>query len=431
MMPGVEPCAPLAAWPAMLRYGLAHFGKSLFWYGSELLFAFYLTEVAGLSAGVMGWVLAAGLLVSAAIDILVGARLGRWLRGVSGAGQVQLVGAVSSSGAAILLFGCALLPSYLRLAAVIVCSIGFRIGYSFYDIPQNALMSLGALNSGTRTRLASLRYIFSGFAALAVAAMLPWFLQPDDAGMRLARYLAGAVLVSCVAIASAVLLANSLRHAGDCTTVSIHPNAAKQPLSTTIRMLLVLMFVISLAGPTFSKLEPYFAAFTLRDPWLGSGIAIAVAIGMTVAQPLWNWAGRWLDRRDLLMATAGAVVVTAALFLATASARPGLTLATALAYGAASGGLGMALWAAFADVVAQGAQGQEGWAYGLFTASSKVALGLGGVMIGAVLTQIDYRGADSDALVQMMVVPSLFAGAACMLIVWWRKALSIKHAQRK
>lgn len=55
-------------------YGSAHLGKSLFWYASELLFAFYLTELVGLPASRMGLVLAIGLLVSAAID-LVAARL--------------------------------------------------------------------------------------------------------------------------------------------------------------------------------------------------------------------------------------------------------------------------------------------------------------------------------------------------------------------
>ncbi|WP_213978950.1 hypothetical protein [Sphingomonas sp. dw_22] len=28
-----------------VRYGAAHFGKSLFWHASQILFAFYLTEI--------------------------------------------------------------------------------------------------------------------------------------------------------------------------------------------------------------------------------------------------------------------------------------------------------------------------------------------------------------------------------------------------
>ena len=59
------------------RYGLGHYGKGLFWHSSELLFAFFLTEQAGLPPVWMGTVLIAGILSSAGIDLLVGRALRR------------------------------------------------------------------------------------------------------------------------------------------------------------------------------------------------------------------------------------------------------------------------------------------------------------------------------------------------------------------
>lgn len=56
-------------WSATAVYGAAHYGKSLFWYGGEVLFAFFLTEVAGLTPAHMAGVLAIGFLISAIFDL--------------------------------------------------------------------------------------------------------------------------------------------------------------------------------------------------------------------------------------------------------------------------------------------------------------------------------------------------------------------------
>ena len=46
-----------------LPYALAHASKTLFWTASDIYFAFYLTQVCGLSPWTMGFVLAASYLV--------------------------------------------------------------------------------------------------------------------------------------------------------------------------------------------------------------------------------------------------------------------------------------------------------------------------------------------------------------------------------
>jgi hypothetical protein len=66
-------------WRSTAVYGLAHFGKSLLWYSSEILFAYSLTKYVRLSAPRMGVVLAAGFLVSALLDVVIGAGLQRQL----------------------------------------------------------------------------------------------------------------------------------------------------------------------------------------------------------------------------------------------------------------------------------------------------------------------------------------------------------------
>jgi Na+/melibiose symporter-like transporter len=185
------------------------------------------------------------------------------------------------------------------------------------------------------------------------------------------------------------------------------------------------MFVVTFAAPTFSKVEPYFAAFVLRDPILGSGIAMAVAFGMTIAQPIWGMIARRCSRTSMILITAASIALVAAQFFITVEIGGRALLAGAVAFGAAGGGLGFAIWAAFADVVANRAKGKAAWCYALFSASSKVSLAVSGFALGLTLSRIDYRGADSEWLLGIMIVPSILAGIICIVVISrWRRMAS-------
>ncbi len=413
-------------WRSTGVYGCAHYGKSLFWYASELLFAFFLTEVGGVPAGQMGLILALGLLASAVIDVGVGTRLSHVLPGAAGAGRLQFVGAGASAASMMLMFACYWLPDSVRLGGVLAASLAFRASYALYDIPQNSLLSLATQGDRARTTVAATRYMFSGLAALTVAATIAPLLGSGSAPERALLFCQIGLGLSAVAIVSAWLLARAV--GADRAGLDRAGRAGERPgpLSPDIRLLVGLMFVVSMAGPTFSKMEPYFAAFVLRDPLVGGGVAMAVPAGMALSQPLWGLlALRW-SRASLLAAAAAMVVLASALFFLVAGAGTLAVLAGALLFGAGSGGLGMAIWAGFADAVARDGAGRAEWAYALFTASAKASLALSGLAIGLTLGQIDYRGDESELLVRVMVLPSILAGGLCVLIAsGWR--LSIRR----
>lgn len=409
-----------SARPATLIYGFAHYGKSLFWYGSELLFAFFLTEVGGIAADRMGFVIAAGLLVSAGIDVAVGSRLSRVLPSAARAGRVQLVGAASSAASMLLMFACYWLPVQVRLPAALGVSLVFRVSYALFDIPQNSLMSLATDTVKARTNLASVRYIFSGLASLTVATWLPRLLQPGTADDRALRFCVMALAFSAVAIVSAAMLARALKTDHSDNRLGNVLSKQSAALNDEIRLLLFLMFIISLAAPVFSKVEPYYAAFVLRDPLMGGGVVVAVSIGMIAAQPIWSLLARRLSRSTLIGTTAAGIALAATAFLFARACGSAALIVTALLFGAASGGVGMAMWAAYGDAVSQHAPRREAWAFGLFTAAAKVSLAVSGLSLGLLLARIDYRGADRGILLSVMVVPSIIAGGLALALLSWR-----------
>lgn len=411
---------------ATAAYGLAHYGKSLFWQSGEILFAFFLTEVGGLPARDMGFVLAASLLVSAAGDVALGASFRRVLAAMDRACRVQLAGAAASSIALLLLFASHWVPGPGRLAFALSVSVLFRLAYAFYDLPQNAMLSTATANDAARTRVSAIRLFGSGAATLTVALLIAPLLLGKDAGDRSLRFCLMAVGFGVVSVSSAWLLTRAMktiaaRTAPDAAAAPPPPGDARLLLAA-VWPLVGLMFVVSLATPVFSKIEPYFAAFVLRDPVTGSGVMSAVALGSTLSQPLWVALLRGRSRAASIAVAAGALMLSSAAFYLLAPGGGIAAIACGAAFGASNGAVTMTLWAAFADTVARRAPDQASLGYALFTGAAKLALAIGALAIGAVLAAVDYRDADRLLLVTAMTVPPLAGGALCLLVSGVRMA---------
>jgi Na+/melibiose symporter-like transporter len=416
--------------PTYWRYGFAHFGKSLFWYTSELLFAYYLSEVCQLPARAMGAVLAVGFLAGAVADLWVGMAFAGRLTSAGGAARLQAFGAAASAATLTLLFAGASLTLDARLPYVLVVGLAFRVAYAIYDLPQNALLTLATDSLDQRVRYSSLRLFFSGAASLAVAASTGPLLSTVIPLDRPLRYIALALAWSAVGLWSAWRLSRGLwPHAADPA-----PRAARRPLLQAlvppreVRPLLGLFFFVSATASVFGKVEPYYASFVIRAPFWGGAILMAMSGATALSQPLWSMLAPRLGHRRLLMLCSGLTIGASLMFVAWARI-PAVALALAALIGAANGGVGAILWARFADAVARAPAGRRGAAYGLLTAAIKVALGFSGLLIGEVLARIDYRGGQSDVLSLLMAFAAM-SGAAVVLASSWREPRS-SGAQRK
>ncbi|MEQ7156454.1 MFS transporter [Brevundimonas aurifodinae] len=410
-------------WRETSVYGSAHLGKSLFWYASELLFAFYLTELVGLPASQMGMVLAIGLLVSAAIDLIVARVLDSQMMTAAGAAALQFKGSILCAIAFASIFLGFWIPPDLRFAYALATGLAFRTAYAIYDLPQNALMALATSDAASRDRVAATRIWFSGIATLMVAgAVGPLIAGRDEATAWL--YFGLAVGIAGPAILSAGLLARVVRGTGTAKPVGVSSEPRRRLAPPPLFWILIaLMFLTSLATPLFSKVEPYFAAYSLASPSWGGVIVVAMALGITLGQPIWNALTGRLSRAAVLGVGALTQAVGLGVFWALAPAAPAALAASAFVFGVGNGGVGMVLWGGFSDVVARFTQpGGAGRAYGLFTATAKVALALGGLGLGAALQIMDYRDGDADGLLLLMIVtPGLGAlGCLALALAWER-----------
>ena len=373
----------------------------------------------------MGVVLAIGLLVSAGIDLLVGGRFADRLSDIGRAARLQFVGSICCALAFAGVFLGFWIPDGARFAYAVGAGLIFRLAYAVYDLPQNALMALATDDAAGRDRVASTRIWFSGAATLLVALSVGPLIA--GRGVEAATlYIALAVAIAVPAIASAGLLARTLSRS-PLGRSPAPPDPALRKRERPPRLfwlLLGLMVVTSLATPIFSKVEPFFAAFVLRSPTWGGVIVTAMALGITLGQPVWTLLCARFSRITTLVVSAMLQVVALSAFWLLSTAHPLGLAGAAFVFGLGNGGVGMVLWAAFSEVVATAGKGREGLAYAVFTAVAKVSLGLGSLVLGAVLGGFDYRNADSEGLAELMTaIPAVGALLCLVIAVVWLSAI--------
>ncbi|MBV2150082.1 MFS transporter [Sphingobium sp. AS12] len=400
------------SWETTLAYGFAHLGKSLFWYTSELLFAYFLTEFVGLSIHHMGAVLATGFLIGAAVDLVVGFGLERRLTTASSASHIQFVGAILCSASLIAVFLGASMPMEFRFGYALAAGIVFRLGFAAYDIPQNALMALATVDTHGRMRIASTRIWFSGAATLIVAFTVGPLIARRDQPEAVSFLLGLAVLFAIVAIGSAWLLLHLLRDQRPEArpgTVAAFPRVR---LPADFWLLLLVMAATSIFTPAFGKLEPYFATYALRSAWWGGVVVILMAAGIVVGQPVWLHLCTRMAGGLVMLLNALLQIVALTAFWLIGPAHPIASAVAAFMFGLGNGGVGMVQWAAFSETVTRLGPSRTGFSYGLFAAAGKLSLAVGSLLLAAVLAPIDFRGPDgADLIILMVAIPGV--GALC------------------
>lgn len=404
------------SWLGNAVYGFAHFGKSLFWYSGELLFAYFLTEFVGLTAVQMGLILAAGFLVSAVVDVMTGTLFRSTLSNPRSASRLQLSGAIACSFSLILVFLGAWLPTDVRFVYSLVAGLCFRLSFALYDVPQNALMALATNDFASRQRLASIRIWFSGIATLVAAAMVGPLvnLHRSESGPFFVFWLS--TLFAIMATASAWRLNQLLRDYDVDEIMSPAQDSAKGIRFAEFWLLLFVMLVTALFTPLFTKLEPYFATYVLRSAVWGGVVVISMALGIVAGQPIWLRLSHHIPHGVLMIVTAALQIVGLTAFWLLGASDPLLSAMCAFIFGLGNGGVGMAQWAAFSETVARIGPARAGISYGLFSGIGKLALAIGGLVLAGVLARIDLDGPTASGLVWFMtLLPGI--GAICVVFV--------------
>lgn len=382
-----------------VTYNGAHYGKSLFWYTSEFLFGFYLAEIYGISPDTLGLLLFVFLIWDAFTDPILGIFLTRRRSSTRALIKYQLYGAILCAATFSLMFSkptTEAVPAWLYAA---VAGLLFRTAYTIYDVPQNVLFHRLARSDSERLIFSSLRAALSSFASLCVSGVAFLILAQSTLAGQAIGFTVSAIGFSVLALLTALLLRVFVK-LDTAETPPRKPSAAApasaQPIfsqfDTQIILVLAAGFFLALGWPLFGKLIPFFAKYVL-DSAASTGLLIAiVSIAGFVSQPLWMAIGTSLRRASILKITTAAVMVAGTLF--GLASQQGLLVASILTglFAATTSAVGMLSWAILADTLAQpdNTHKNDVLAFGAFSFSAKLALGVGGLLVGSLLDVAQY-----------------------------------------
>lgn len=403
---------------ALTIYGFGHFGKSLLWISSVLIFAFYLTEVAGFHPARMGWVLALSLVVNAASDWLIGRAAGRHVTTVRAATRLQFAGSVMAGLCFVLFAQTAAISPDLRTAYAIATLVLFRLGYSLYDVPQNAMLGLVAGNDGDRSQIAAARYAAAGLANIAVTVCLSIWIVQIDGPRQEDVFALVAVFYAAVAICSALMVTIYFSQA-PAQPVGTAPGRLPPPTDSIRLLPPILAFgsilIYSTLMPVFTELKVYLAAFAFPPGTGALGFLLCSALGQVLAQPVWARIGRRRSLVSLYRLAALAVILAGSTFGLLGAAGVPWVLLAAFLFGAASSGLLMAIWSVMGHVA--GTDPDRALAqFGQFTSCSKLAQAASIMMIGQILALSEYRTGTLTVVIAAMAASVVLTGASCLVL---------------
>lgn len=412
-----------------LAYGLASFGKALLWNASSLLFIFFLTEAVDLAPDVAGSMIGASLVLNAMADLLIGRWMTRFVSNAAAAARAQFYGSLLAGLCFVLFTYAGRMPQEARLIYTIAALMAFRIAYALYDVPHNTYFALASSSDSDRFGLASIRYIASGAATLFLTGVTASWVR--HTGLHHMGKISAAsgpdfflISLTLVTLSCGFAFLLSRHHAHEASSsvdtpapAEFSPSEAATKPSPAYLYLIAAMMCVSGTGPFFDKLEPYFTAYAAPDAVSALGFMTFVALGKLLSQPLWAWRTRHQAPEPLYTLTALFLAAACIAFFTLSRLTPPLTLTIGLLYGAAGGGVSMYTWGLFAKAVASDAAQATKW-FGLFTFGAKLAQAAAVYAVGMGLERIPYRaaGQGGDAIVALMVLPSL-AGALVIAVI--------------
>lgn len=421
------------SWKERFGYAIGDFSTNLIWVAITTYLTFFYTDIAGISAGIIGTMLLVTRLLDGVVDIGIGVMVDR-TRSVHGKARPWIKWMCVPFGLSVMVLFTA--PNLGPVGSVAYAAITYFIVtviYSALNIPYAVLNSLMTQDPYQRSMINVTRGVLSmcGGVLISVLALpLVQALGGGKMGWSLAFVMIG--------ILSPLLLLITYKT----TRERVKPVVVQKQIPLRIGLkallrnrywLLVVVFttLLFLSSGISGALNIYYAQYILHNPSLVGALALAglvpILLGMIGAAPLIK---RWGKRNTVLLgmciSLVGALLVliqpSSLEMILISTVLKTLGIAPAVATGAAM----------LADTVEYGewktGARTEGLIYSGSSLASKIGTGLGGAVVGWALAWGGYIGGvdvqSASALLAIKVlflyVPIVIAALQVVLMMMYR-----------
>lgn len=376
--------------PRIAAYHIAHTGKSLLWTAADMLTLYMLIAVCRMDPGSAGAAFLIGLAANAVADLAAGIWLDRARAGVT----TIAMAALATSAVA---FPLTIVAGSSGFFPVLLAMLLFRVAYSFYDVPHNALLSRLSDSGRTAMALSRGRAVGTGVAGVIVCLLLR--IGPRDASAVI-------VTVCVLALAGLVLGFAVVPLLRDRPAPASPAASPRQPGLPPVFLIgsIVGIVALGLIGKALLHLPAELPHAALAD------ILLLLTVGRMAASlvPL-DRASGWVDRHGLAAAYLASAVVAV-------TVGRNVQVLAVLLLGFASGLTNLLAWAKLPSLV-RSAQG-----YGTFTMANKLALGAAGMTMAALLGIAPLY--TSSGFRQVAIIAALLCVLAAILFGVARRGLT-------
>lgn len=410
----------------IVGYAMGDVANNVAFQMTSLFLMVYMTDIAGVSAGIAGAIYGVTKVWAGVTDLVAGNTVGRrqtrhgrlrpWLIWVSPFLAIALVGLFSTPAA---------LGPMATVAWILLFDAAFQLCYSFVNIPYGSLSAAMTENATDRSRLAGARSIGGAVTGVVLSMILsPQFQDTTADGIRL-KFTIATLALAVVALALYWVCFRSIREVVPAGTGTVTLGTTLAMVRRNRPLLVLCVGAMFLLGGSFTMnaVMMYYA----RDVVGGAGyftlLFLLQTVGTILIASVISRVSERFGKRNgyvglALLAVAGLAVVG----LAPAGNLP-LALLAFLLYGIGFGGTNALMFSMQADTVDYGewrtGTRAEGGAYSFLSFVRKTGQGIGGFLGGGIIAAFGYiSGApdQTDQAVQGIKVAAGWAPAALCLI---------------
>lgn len=412
----------------ILGYAMGDVANNVAFQMTSLFLMVYMTDIAGVSAGIAGAIYGVTKIWAGVTDLFAGNTVGRrqtkhgrlrpWLIWVSPFLAISLVALFSTPAA---------LGPMATVAWILLFDAAFQLCYSFVNIPYGSLSAAMTENATDRSRLAGARSIGGAVTGVVLSLILsPQFENTTADGIRLKFTIATLILAAAALVLYWVCFRN--------TKEVVPAGTGTVTLRTTMSMvrhnkplIILCLGALFLLGGSFTMnaVMMYYA----RDVVGGAGyftlLFVLQTVGTILIASMISKVSERFGKRNgyvglALMAVLGLVIVGL-----TPTGNLPMALLAFFLYGVGFGGTNALMFSMQADTVDYGewktGTRAEGGAYSVLSFVRKVGQGIGGFFGGGIIAAFGYVSGAPDQTEQAVQGIKVAAGWApavlCLIAV--------------
>jgi glucuronide carrier protein len=410
----------------ILGYAMGDVANNVAFQMTSLFLMVYMTDIAGVSAGIAGAIYGVTKVWAGVTDLFAGNTVGRretkhgrlrpWLIWVSPFLAIALVGLFSTPAA---------LGPMATVAWILLFDAAFQLCYSFVNIPYGSLSAAMTENSTDRSRLAGARSIGGAVTGVVLSLVLsPQFEDTAADGIRL-KFTIATVVLALVALALYWVCFRNTREVVPAGTGQVTLRTTLAMVRRNRPLLILCLGALFLLGGSFTMnaVMMYYARDVVGSAGYFTLLYLLQTAGTIGAASLIPRISERFGKRTgyaglALFAVAGLLLVG---FTPTGSLP--VALVAFLLYGIGFGGTNALMFSIQADTVDYGewktGTRAEGGSYSILSFVRKTGQGLGGFLGGAIIAAFGYASGapeQTEQAVQGIKVAAGFAPAVLCLI---------------